>query len=64
MPQYWEYDVFNTPIKPQAWGANMKWIWNACMSIITWGSQYDEWQYDKSIIQKACELLYPLVADT
>jgi hypothetical protein len=26
---------------------------------ITWGSRYDEWQYDKSMIQKAHELLYP-----
>ncbi len=58
MPQHWEYNMFNTPNRPQAWSANMKWIWSVGMSIITWGNQYDEWQYDKSMIQKACELLY------
>jgi hypothetical protein len=60
IPQHWEYNMFNTPNWPQAWGANMKWIWNVGMSIITWGSQNDKWQYDESIIQKACELLYLL----
>jgi len=34
------------------------------MSTITWGSQYDEWQYDKSMIQKACEFLYSLATNT
>jgi hypothetical protein len=29
-----------------------------------WGSQYDEWQYDESMIQKACELLYPSITNT
>jgi len=42
----------------------MKWIWNVGMSIITWGSQYDKRQYDKSMIQKACELLYLSTTDT
>jgi hypothetical protein len=42
----------------------MKWIWNVGMSVITWGSQYNQWQYDKSMIQKACELLYLLMTDT
>jgi hypothetical protein len=64
MPQHWEYNMFNTPNRPQAWGTNMKWIWNVGMSIITWGSQYDEWQYDESMILKACELLYPLMTNT
>jgi hypothetical protein len=56
--------MFNTPNRPQAWGTNMKWIWNPCMSIITWGSQYDEWRYEKSMNQKACELLYPSMTNT
>jgi len=64
IPQHWEYNMFNTPNWPQAWGANMKWIWNVGMSIITWGSQNDKWQYDESIIQKACELLYLLAFNT
>ncbi len=34
MPQHWEY-MFNTPNRRQAWGTNMKWIWNVNMSIIT-----------------------------
>jgi hypothetical protein len=38
MSQHWEYNMFNTPNKPQAWGVNMKWIWNVDMFIITWGS--------------------------
>jgi hypothetical protein len=42
--------MFNTLNRPQAWGANMKWIWNVDMFIITWGSRYDKRQYDKSMI--------------
>jgi hypothetical protein len=42
----------------------MKWIWNVDMFVITWGSQCDEWQYNKSMIQKACELLYLSTIDT
>jgi hypothetical protein len=57
MPQHWE-DMFNTPNRPQAWGTNMKWIWNVNMSIITYKNQYDEWQYVKSMIQKACTNCY------
>ncbi len=34
------------------------------MFIVTWGNQYNEWQYDESMIQKACELLYLLITDT
>jgi len=34
------------------------------MFVITWGNQYGEWQYDESMIQKACELLYLLMTDT
>jgi hypothetical protein len=34
------------------------------MYVITWGSQYDEWQYDESMIKKACELLYLSATDT
>jgi hypothetical protein len=64
MPQHLEYNRFNTPNRPQAWGAYMKWIWNNDMSIVTWESQYDEWQYDESKIQKACELLYPSTINT
>jgi len=41
----------------------MKWIWNVGMYVVTWGNQYDEWQYDESMIQKACEFLYPLMTD-
>jgi hypothetical protein len=37
----------------------MKWIWNVGMSTMTWGTQYD-----KSMIQKACELLYLSTTDT
>jgi hypothetical protein len=51
MPQHEEYNKFNTPNRSQAWGTNMKWIWNVGMFIITWGSQYNQWQYDKSMIQ-------------
>jgi hypothetical protein len=50
MPQHWEYNMFNTPNRPKAWGIYMKWIWNVGMSVITWGSQYDEWKYDESLI--------------
>jgi len=42
----------------------MKWIWNVGMSIITWGNPYNKWQYDKSMIKKACELRYPSGTDT
>ncbi len=42
MPQHWEYNRFNTPNKPQAWGVDMKWIWNVDMFVITWGNQCDE----------------------
>jgi hypothetical protein len=35
----------------------MKWIWDVGMFVITWGSQYDEWQYDESMILKTRELL-------
>ncbi len=64
IPQYWEYNRFNTPNRPQAWGANMKWIQNVDMFVITWGNQYDEWKYDESMIQKACELLYLSMTNT
>jgi hypothetical protein len=37
MPQHWEYIMFNIPNRPQAWGANMKWIWNVNMSIKLYG---------------------------
>jgi hypothetical protein len=50
MAQHWEYNMFNTPNRPQAWGIYMKWIWNVGMFVITWGSQYDEWKYDESMI--------------
>ncbi len=55
---------FNTLNRPQAWGTYMKWIWNVGMSIITWGNQYNKWQYDACMIQKACELLYSSTIDT
>ncbi len=42
MPQHWEYNRFNTPNRPQAWGIDMKWIWNVDMFVIKWGNQYDE----------------------
>jgi hypothetical protein len=42
----------------------MKWIWNVNMFVITWGSQYNKWKYDESMIQKACKLLYLLMTDT
>ncbi len=64
MPQHWEYNRLNTPNRSQAWGAYMKWIWNVDMFVITWGNQYGEWQYEESMIQKACELLYLLMIDT
>jgi hypothetical protein len=50
MPQRWEYNMFNTPNRPQAWGIYMKWIWNVGMFVITWGSQYDKWKCDESMI--------------
>jgi hypothetical protein len=42
--------MFNTPNRPQTWGINIKWIWDVGMFVITWGCQYDEWQYDESMI--------------
>jgi hypothetical protein len=27
MLKHWEYNQYNTPNRPQAWGANMWWIW-------------------------------------
>jgi hypothetical protein len=31
MSQHCEYNMFNTPNRPQAWGTNMKWIWDVGM---------------------------------
>ncbi len=27
MPQHWEFNMFNTTNRPQAWGVDMKRIW-------------------------------------
>ncbi len=37
MPQHWEYNMFNTPNRPQTWGVEMKWIWNVNISIKLYG---------------------------
>jgi hypothetical protein len=37
MPQHWEYNRFYTPNKIEAWGVDMKWIWNVGMFVINMG---------------------------
>jgi hypothetical protein len=35
----WEQSL-SIPNRPQAWGANMKWIWKVSMYVNTWGNEY------------------------